>query len=129
MKPSTQEWVDKAEADFASARRELRARRQPNYDAACFHAQQCIEKYLKARLVEAGVRFTKTHDLEQLLDLNLPHEPLWEPFRPKLVELSTFAVACRYPGESATRDLAKIAVADCTTIRGAIRASLGLAGA
>lgn len=127
MKPSTQEWVDKAEADFASARRELRARRQPNYDAACFHAQQCIEKYLKARLVEAGVRFTKTHDLEQLLDLNLPHEPLWEPFRAKLVELSTFAVAFRYPGESATRELAKTAVADCAAIRKTIRTNLGLA--
>lgn len=38
MKASTREWVDKALADLATARRELRARRQPNYDAACFHA-------------------------------------------------------------------------------------------
>ncbi len=104
MKPSTQEWVDKAEADFASARRELRARRQPNFDAACFHARQCIEKHLKARLVEAGIRFAKVHDLQQLLDAVLPVEPLWEPFRSKLGELTSFAVAFRYPGESATRE-------------------------
>jgi HEPN domain-containing protein len=43
MKPLTQEWVKKAEGDFATAERELRARKNPNYDAVCFHAQQCVE--------------------------------------------------------------------------------------
>ena len=57
MKPLTKEWVDKAEGDFITARRELRARKAPNYDAACFHAQQCAEKYLKARLQEEGIAF------------------------------------------------------------------------
>jgi hypothetical protein len=50
MKPLTQEWIEKAEGDFRTARRELQAKRLPNYDAVCFHAQQCAEKYLKARL-------------------------------------------------------------------------------
>ena len=103
MKVATREWVEKAEGDFATAMRELRARRQPNYDAACFHAQQCAEKYLKGWLVEANIRFSKTHDLERLLDLILPREPLWEPFRQILIDLSNFAVVFRYPGESATR--------------------------
>ena len=126
MKPGTWEWVEKADADFATAGRELRARRQPNYDAACFHAQQCVEKYLKARLVEAKIRFTKTHDLERLLDLILPREPMWETFRPLLIDLSSFAVAFRYPGETATRELAKTAVKNCTAIRLAIRTRLRL---
>ena len=125
MKPGTHEWVDKADADFATAGRELRARRQPNYDAACFHAQQCVEKYLKAKLVEVKIRFTKTHDLQRLLDLILPREPLWELFRPLLIELNRFAVAFRYPGESATREMAKTAVADAKAIRQRIRESLG----
>jgi HEPN domain-containing protein len=43
MTPLTQEWVDKAEGDFITATRELRARKSPNFDAACFHAQQCAE--------------------------------------------------------------------------------------
>lgn len=47
MKPLTQEWFDKAEGDWVTAGRELRARKDPNYDAACFHAQQYAEKYLK----------------------------------------------------------------------------------
>ena len=48
MNPLTHEWIEKAEGDFTTAGRELRARKNPNYEAACFHAQQCAEKYLKA---------------------------------------------------------------------------------
>jgi HEPN domain-containing protein len=40
------EWVEKAEGDFRTAEREARVRKAPNYDAVCFHAQQCAEKYL-----------------------------------------------------------------------------------
>ena len=126
MKANVREWVEKAEADLATAGRELRARRQPNYDAACFHAQQCAEKYLKAKLVAAKIPFTKTHDLQRLLDLILPREPLWEAFRPLLIELGRFAVAFRYPGESATRELAKIAVSDAKQLRKSIRQAFGL---
>lgn len=68
MKPLSREWVEKAEGDFATASRELRARKSPNYDAVCFHAQQCIEKYLKARLQEADIAFGRTHNLVALLD-------------------------------------------------------------
>lgn len=84
MKPLTCEWVEKAEGDFATASRELRARKSPNYDAACFHAQQCTEKYLKARLQEADIVFARTHNLSALLDMLLPVEPLWETLRPYL---------------------------------------------
>lgn len=52
MNVLTLEWIAKAEGDYASAGREYRARRNPNYDAACFHAQQVAEKYLKAWLQE-----------------------------------------------------------------------------
>jgi len=54
MKPITAEWVTKAEGDFATLERESRARKNPNYDAACFHAQQCAEKYMKALLAKGG---------------------------------------------------------------------------
>jgi len=50
MKVVVREWVGKAEGDFATAVRESRARKHPNPDAVCFHAQQCIEKYLKGVL-------------------------------------------------------------------------------
>ena len=77
MKPITREWVDKAEADWSSAGLLFRARKQPDYDGACFHTQQSAEKYLKARLVEAGIYFSKTHNLIALLTLALSVEPSW----------------------------------------------------
>jgi len=40
MNPLVAEWIAKAEGDFVSALREFRARKQPNYDSACFHARQ-----------------------------------------------------------------------------------------
>jgi len=52
MKASTVEWVEKAEGDWKIAQRAYHARKDPNYDAACFHVQQCVEKYLKARQEE-----------------------------------------------------------------------------
>jgi hypothetical protein len=38
MKPATNEWREKAEGDYVSAQREYRARKDPNFDSACFHA-------------------------------------------------------------------------------------------
>ncbi|HVS20565.1 MAG TPA: HEPN domain-containing protein [Pyrinomonadaceae bacterium] len=104
MKPITSEWVDKAEGDFATAQRELNAKDHPNYDAVCFHSQQCAEKYLKAYLQEADIPFRKTHDLAELLDSALAIEPAWEPLRPDLHALSSFAVEYRYPGKTAEAD-------------------------
>lgn len=126
MKPAASEWIEKADADFISAGREFRARKQPNFDAACFFAQQCVEKFLKARLVQASRPVPKTHDLSALLDLLLPLEPLWEAFRPQLETLTSYAVVFRYPGESATREMAKTAVADAQSIRRKIRLAFGL---
>jgi len=110
MQPLTTEWITKAEADLATARRELRARTAPNYDAACFHAQQCAEKYLKALLQEAIIPFGKTHNLSLLLDLLEDHYPALAFIRPTLAILNVYAVEYRYPGESADKDIARQAV-------------------
>ncbi len=126
MKPEVSEWIDKAEGDLVTAEREYRARKLPNYDSASFHAQQCIEKYLKARLVEAGIYFPRIHDLGQLLNLVAPVEPMWEPFRATLNRVSYFAVDFRYPGEFATKEDAKEALETCREFRRTARQSLGL---
>ena len=126
MKPLTAEWVAKAEGDCASLEREARARKNPNYDDVCFHAQQCVEKYLKARLVEAGIGFKKIHDLEALLSLATKVEPFWEAFRPDLAFLTEFAVEIRYPGDSASRETARDALKRCRRFRRAAREALGL---
>ena len=126
MKPAVREWIAKAEADFHIAQREYRARQRPNFDAACFFSQQCIEKYLKARILEAGFEVPRTHDLPVLLDVVLPVEPLWESARPRLETLTSYAVVFRYPGDSATRALAKTAIANARWVRSMIRSAFRL---
>ena len=51
MKPETEEWVAKAEGNWAVAGREIQAN-NPVWDIVCFLAQQCAEQYLKAFLEE-----------------------------------------------------------------------------
>jgi HEPN domain-containing protein len=103
MKTPSAEWVAKAKGDYASAMRELRARSLPNYDSACFHAQQCIEKLLKAVLIEKQAAFQRTHDLEILLEIILPIYPHLGLLRPDCQLLTQYAVHFRYPGEFASK--------------------------
>ena len=126
MNPLTREWVKKAEADFGTAQREIRVRKNPNYDGACFHAQQCVEKYFKARLLEAAIAFPHTHDLVALLKLILPVEPLWAGLTVSANRLSQHAVKSRYPGSSVTKAQARDVVARGKEIRKLVRHSLGL---
>lgn len=61
-----------------------------------FHAQQSVEKCLKALLAKHQIVFRKTHDLDELLSLlrsNLLPEP---PFVDSLSDLSPYAVILRY---------------------------------
>src|SRR5438034_1160307 len=101
MKRQTAPWVRKAEEDWAAASA-LAARRPPLRDTACFHCQQASEKYLKALLKEKGAAVPKTHNLKELLELLLPHDPTLAPLRRGLASLGRYAVAYRYPGQRAT---------------------------
>jgi HEPN domain-containing protein len=127
MKAATREWIDRAEADYAAALLLRRSRKKHARDIVCFHLQQCIEKYLKARLEEAGATFPRTHDLERLLDLTLNFEPLWSALRPAMAALTDHAVESRYPGHTTTSAEARTLVRSVTRLRGIIRERLGLA--
>jgi len=122
----TEEWVHKAEGDFHTASRELRARKMPNYDAVCFHCQQCAEKYLKAYLQERGQRFPRIHDLIELLELCLPYDETFESQRDHLKDLTRYAVEFRYPGEMATKEDAQAAFRAVKAVRSFVRQKLGL---
>jgi HEPN domain-containing protein len=129
MKPLTSEWARKAEGDFATAKREMNIAIDANYDAVCFHAQQCAEKYLKACLQEADLPFRKTHDLSELLHALLSIHPQFESLQEDVNALTEFAVEYRYPGECADRDDAYEAVQRCRVVRQAIRKALEIAAA
>ena len=97
----------------------------PNYNAACFHAQQCAEKYMKACLQEHDAGFEKTHDLVRLLSL-LPENAALQALKSDLSVLSAAAVEFRYPGEQATKELAKEAIDTCGAVRTETRSLLRL---
>jgi HEPN domain-containing protein len=126
MRTETDEWVAKAEADFGSTELEFNASK-PNFDATCFHAHQCAEKYLKALLQEHALAFPKTHDLELLLELLLPLAPSLGSVRSAAQALAGHSVEFRYPGMWADEPTALHALENCRAIRSAVRALLGLA--
>lgn len=117
MNEVLREWVTKAEGDFRTASREYRAKQNPNFDAVCFHAQQCVEKLMKAALISSGTVPPKTHDLEELSLLLKQAHTRWEPDAAGLRYLSRAAVAFRYPGESANKTEAQEAFAICSRLR------------
>jgi HEPN domain-containing protein len=93
---------DLARRFLALADRDIRAFRKLSDDQEIddevvgFHAQQAVEKCLKAVLVKHRVEQRKTHDLQLLIDLliqnNLPSPPLCEG----IDALGPFAVELRY---------------------------------
>jgi HEPN domain-containing protein len=120
------EWIEKAEGDYRTAEREMRVRKAPNYDAVCFHAQQCAEKYLKAFLAHHQLPFRLIHDLEVLLEPIIPAHPDFEMIRDLLLLLNDYAVDIRYPGEMATKGEARATVKAMRTVRAFVRLKLGL---
>lgn len=126
MKPETREWVAKANADLDTAKREAAVVESPNYDAVCFHAQQCAEKYLKAILVENDLRIPRIHDLEALLNQLMPLYPTLSKVMHFARILSAMAVEVRYPGMSADEDDAAESLKATVAIRDEVGLILGV---
>jgi HEPN domain-containing protein len=117
MNATVEEWLNKSGKDYATAGRELKATDNPNYDAVCFHAQQSIEKLMKAWLIDLGVAPTKTHDLAYLDQLLSKECPNWSWPLEELRFLTRAAVAFRYPGEAADWEEAAHAFDIATKLR------------
>jgi len=65
----------------------------------CFHAQQAVEKYLKAFLIFQQIDFRKTHDTSELLNLCIQADQNLEKLQNlKIEKLTYYAVESRYPG-------------------------------
>ena len=127
MKADTAEWVRCAEEDFTGANVLFKARqRTSTNNLICFHSQQCVEKYLKARLAEAGLVVPKIHNLMNLLNQSVAVEPLWSSYLQSFSALNIYAVHFRYPGHVAARQDARFALKTCRAFRKEARLALGL---
>jgi HEPN domain-containing protein len=120
-------WVERAEEDYAIAAVSLRRTKIWTY-GACFHAQQCAEKYLKAILVTLDQPFPKVHDLLALNTL-CEQAGVLTGFDPnRLDTLSAYAVRVRYPGDDPSPDEARQAVEIAKWVRRLARTWLGIGG-
>jgi HEPN domain-containing protein len=101
-------------------------RAAPLIYGACFHAQQCAEKYLKAILIVHDLNFPKVHDLVALRDVCSQAGIAISVSEDELSTLSFYAVQVRYPSEDPTVDEAREAVAIARSLRKFARGQLGL---
>ncbi len=112
-----QAWLQRAHSDLNLCRVALET---PGVylEDTCFHAQQCVEKAIKALLIHLNIAFPRTHVLERLLDLliasgvQLPSE-VDESFT-----LTQYAVQTRYPSvwEPITEEEARLALATASNV-------------
>lgn len=86
-------WLKKARSDMAALDALIQAE---SFDAACFHAQQAAEKYLKALLLHFGAAFPRTHNLSKLVELAAGTEPSLLALIATVEPLTPYAVESRY---------------------------------
>lgn len=118
-------WVQKAEGDLKNAAVVLATEDEKAADTVAFHAQQCVEKYLKALLTYKEVDFPKAHDIGQLVRL-VPSGSAINLSAEEQRRLTLYATVTRYPGdyEPVTVEEARRAVAIARRARQEIRAML-----
>ncbi|MFO7628032.1 MAG: HEPN domain-containing protein [Prochlorococcaceae cyanobacterium] len=114
------EWVRKAEADWIAATTLHSQNEEALHDAVVFHAQQCVEKLLKARLIQLDQPIQKVHDLVAVSRQLANVDSDWQWDEEDLSDLSTGAVLARYPGFETTADDA----AELMGLAGKIRMAL-----
>jgi HEPN domain-containing protein len=91
-------WLAKAENDVLNIENNLAAERVP-WDTVCFHAQQAVEKTMKALLLFHRLPASRTHDLVVLLTECVAVEPSIADLEVDCQTFAPFAVPVRYPGD------------------------------
>jgi HEPN domain-containing protein len=89
-------WILKSEHDLIAAQQILLLETAPT-DTVCYHAQQTVEKILKALLIQEGIEFSKTHNL--LILLELLQDTDLDNYRVVCELLTSYAIESRYPGD------------------------------
>lgn len=122
---AARQWVDFADEDLRLARHALTMPKQCPHRLVAYHAQQCVEKSLKAYLVCRSVEFPFTHNISLLLEL-CEDRAEWAHDLTSAEELSPYAVSLRYPGpeSTVTAEDAERAIEIAAEVRGAVGRAL-----
>ena len=90
-------WIFRANEDIAVIENLFKSDPDLYASSICFHAQQAIEKFLKAFLIFHNKDFPKTHDLEYLL--TECHKIDQSGFDFDFGSLTDYGVSLRYPDD------------------------------
>lgn len=93
MKRETQEWVKIAEEDLESAECLFA---KGLYRMVCYHAQQAVEKFLKATLAEEGSEIPRIHNILDLLFV-LQRQERYPPLNDEEAVFLSSVYRARYP--------------------------------
>lgn len=116
MSKVVQEWIRKADSDWRTAHL-IWESSEPNYDAVCFHTQQCVEKMMKALLISREKVPPYTHNLVSLDGFLREVYAEWIAEPEDLQMLTLGATAYRYPGDDATAEDAETCLRIATQLR------------
>jgi HEPN domain-containing protein len=93
---SPTDWLRHARSDLALARVERPA--EVFLEMLCFHAQQAVEKSIKAVLLANEIHFPYTHDVAKLISLVKEAGIPWPEGLDQAADLTEYASETRYPG-------------------------------
>ena len=96
--PLVEEWIAKAEGDWDWTEVDLSLISPRMRGGYVYHLQECVEKLIKARLLQLGQTFKKTHDLVALSRTLQQLDPDWSWDEDEFEDLTESGVMNRYPG-------------------------------
>ena len=92
-----QQWLTKAHQDVSVAQLLLENELE-GYETVGFHAQQAVEKFMKAFLVRYQIEFPKTHNISMLRELVSKVDQKLSQQLMSMEVLTAYGVEYRYPG-------------------------------
>ena len=121
-------WIAVAQIDLDAARAILEKLGSDGFAPSCYHAQQSVEKALKAWLIVRKQPYPMTHDLRLLLDRCEHAGAPWVPQARESERLISYAVVGRYPSgiRSVSRENTEEAIRIAASVLNFVRVDLGI---
>ena len=107
-----EEWLQYADEDLRLAKHAFKLKTSAPFKLIAYHAQQCVEKCLKAYLVFNDIDFPFTHNISALLEL-CPPSADWSKELDDAKVLSAYAVTARYRSDDAGKIARRQQLAPC----------------
>jgi HEPN domain-containing protein len=119
------QWIEKAEQDLLVTDHLLAEGNVRLAEAICFHAQQCVEKYVKSVLALNDIDPPKTHDIEAIV-AQMPNPGAVSLSAAERRRLTKYATVTRYPRDldPITLEEAQAAVEIARRVRASLRGLL-----